>query len=354
MRKRMLCLAAIMLCAVFAFNGCAPFSANDQFAVLGKIEPSSQSKDYDFLLNLNELYPKAQAILAATVENQSDGCLLVEITQVYKGVDNKYSSFFVKNTTDLAFIDGEEYLLFLTKPTQREDTHTIHYDIVSEQSDPHLVKGDSVVPQSGKPITLYAVTEEVSKLQTTVTVPAYFQYYRDLTKLIEGSDLIFIGTVDQILSDDSFPFYVRDEGFEEMFTETAQPVRISPKQVLKGDVKGQITVLRSQSMVYNTINEATLEPTSYTESDQPPLQEGADYLFFLVGKGDSSSSGYYFMVNPFEGCVQLLGDQLMPVPINAVFSFSEYLPDILSEIEGQANGQSVTVHYPPFEIEPTA
>lgn len=355
MQRRVFRIAVLLLCAALFLCACAnePFSKNDQFAVLGKIEPSNETKYYDFLLHLNGLYPQSQAILTATVQNQSDGCLLIDITQVFKGIENKYSSFYIRNTTDLMFRDGEEYLFFLTTPEEKADDHTIHYDILSEQSDPNLVKGDSVNPQNGNFVTLTAVIEEISKLNATVPVPAYFQYYRDLSKLIEGSDLIFTGTVDEILTEKPIPFYVRDEGFEEMFTENAQAVRIVPNKVFKGEAKGALTVLRSQSMVYNTINESTLQPTSYTEGDLPPLETGVEYLFFLVGKSESPASNFYYMVNPFEGYVQIFDDQLMSIPINAAFSFSEYLPDILSQIEDTVNGTSVTVHYPPFELEPT-
>lgn len=355
MQRQIFRIVVILLCAALFLCACTnePFSKNDQFAVLGKIEPSSKTKYFDFLLQLNELYPKSQAILTATVQNQSDGCLLIDITQVFKGIETSYSSFYIRNTTDLKFQDREEYLFYLTTPELKEDDHNIHYDIVKEQSDPNVIKDDLVYPQNGSSVALLAIIEEISKLNTTVPVPAYFQYYRDLSKLVEGSDLILIGTVEEILPEEPLPFYVRDEGFEEMFTENAQAVRIVPGKILKGDTSGDLTILRSQSMVYNTINETTLQPTSYTERDLPPLETGVEYLFFLVGKSDLADSGYCYMVNPFEGYVQIFDDQLMSIPINAALSFSEFLPDILSQIEDLVNGKSVTVHYPPFVIEPT-
>ena len=118
---------------------------------------------------------------------------------------------------------------------------------------------------------------------------------------------------------------------------------------MKGSEEDEIQVILSDDMYVNTTIESTLDQAAYSKDNMPALEEGMQYLFFLCESPAGKHGNYYLFINPFQGYVPLYGDEtLIPIPINAPFSYMQEMDSIRMDVEAILNGDYYGIEYPSF------
>ena len=334
-------LCALLAAAALLLGGCG-VSGQDSYEVLGEVASNSapQATAYDFPATLRQLYPTSDHVILGQVRSISGKTAQVLTVKVIEGTflseDDLVDVTFPEETKPEL---DEIYLLFL----QEKDGK---FQVQVDAAGLICVQEELLVLQSGSSISLTQALSDIDKIQNFVYIPSYFTYYRELDELVRGSSVVFTGTVISIGETKETRFYVREAGLEEITTSPSVSVGIAVQEFLKGSAAQQLQVILSDDMYANTTIESTFDQAAYSKENMPALEEGMQYLFFLVESPAGKHGSYYLFVNPFQGYVPLYSDEtLIPIPINAPFSYMQDMESVRMDIAAILSGEYRSEEY---------
>jgi len=327
------------------FLGGCRTSSQGNYEVLGEVisENTPVPTAYDFPATLRQLYPTSDHVVIGQIQSLSGLRARILTVKVLEGsLISEDQVIDVLFPSELPAAEGEIYLLFLQDKSGTYQAQTDEAGLIS-------VQDDQLVPESGSSISLAQAMADIDKIQNFVYIPSYFTYYRELEQLVRRASLVFTGTVQSLSEPREMRFYVREAGLEEITTSLSLSITISPDEFLKGSAEDEIRVILSDDMYVNTTIESTLDQAAYSKDNMPALEEGMQYLFFLIESPAGKHGNYHLFVNPFQGYVPLYGDEtLIPIPINAPFSYMQEMDSIRMDVEAILNGEYHGVEYSSF------
>ena len=271
-------LCALVTAGALLLGGCG-VSEESSYEVLGEVASSTAQQttpSYDFSATLRQLYPTSDHVLIGQVRSVSGTTAQVLTVKVIEGaLISEDETVSVEFPDEYEPEENEIYLLFLQEENGK-------YEVQVDESGLISVQDDYLVPQTGSTISLTQALADIDKIQNFVYIPSYFTYYRELDELVLGSSLVLTGTVQSVSEPEKTRFYVREAGLEEITTSSSISATIEVQEVLKGTISGEIQVILSDDMYTNTTIESTFDQAAYSKENAPALEEGMQYLFFLV------------------------------------------------------------------------
>jgi hypothetical protein len=254
---------------------------------------------------------------------EADRILLAACTRTTEEDDGSFKSrFLVKEalegsarlnefiTLPVSALSGEMYLLYLKAGDNGET-------LVS--SEPFMVKDGAVICEN-ETCSIESVRKDIERQRRILTVPAQSLFYGDIASLAEACDEIVVARVLSV--DGPTETVCRAESKGESTISTLEQVflRIKVENGLFGELRygDKLSVVLSPYYTRPVINAATLTPKTV---DPPPASNpkaGSVYIFFLI-KSEDSKSDYYFTVNPYEGYVLLIGNDISHPYYNEAF-----------------------------------
>ena len=200
---------------------------------------------------------------------------------------------------------------------------------------------EAALVQDEETLPLSALREDIALMQSVISAPADLLYYRSAEELLQASDAVFIGRVEQLPA-------LEEKDFREVSgtgtVEHSRPASIVGVQVygsLKGDLPygGHISFVYSPAFAGDIVNASSLTAFPCAQSDVPALSQGVYYLFFLKN-GPDLKQAYYFGVNPLQSHAALDQDTLLPAPKNEALSSYNELPALISALSDSISDDS--------------
>ncbi len=321
--------AALALFCLALLSGCAAHASGD-YEVLDQLPESSDALhgEFDFFATLRVLYPKSESVVIARMKNAGSDITTAVPICVLEG-DSLFEDveFSLSLPPDCLPEEGTAYFLFL-------DNDGGSYSALSDDSGLIRLEGDFLVSAGGAKVSLSQALSELDKMQSSVYIPSYFYYQKELESLVEDSSVICTATVTSIEELSDVKFYVREPGLEEITSVPATSISIKVEEFLKGETEASLRVILTDSMYRNTVLESTFDQPSYNKESLPQLAAGEKYLFFLMDSPAGKHGDYLLFINPYQGYVPLYGDDtLIAIPINAPFSYTQNLEEVRMDIE---------------------
>ena len=325
-------IAAAFLCVLLVLLCACGRVYDESYVVIDRITPQTTPPPFNFSSTLYELFPECNCIFVGVIDKvDKDGAHFSVLEKIVGGIDDGYSG--VAALADGPVPEtGMQYLLFASQNEKETRLRT-------DDAGYLRVNGDTIIPQTGGASSFEQARIDIDNLKSNVVLPSSFYYYRSIDELVNASDYVFTGVVEEVGPLYTESFFSRTGGVEETYAQDATPVSVAVQVAYKGGLSGDIKLLLSQAMLDSTIIESTLKTTGYSTNDMPALEQNGEYLFFAVKSRGGSETPYMFFVNPFQGYVPVYdGYQLMSIPTNAVFSYPRTLSDVKDEIDAVLSG----------------
>ena len=221
---------------------------------------------------------------------------------------------------------GAQYLLYVAKPEQGGENPRA-YELLTEA--PLPVEGGSVL-YGGELWGVTGIVEDIERQHSILTVPSQSVFYESIDELRAACDEIVIGRV--VRASEPTPTLCRSAENGESTLSTIEQVFLTVK--VENGLNGGLAYGEKLNVViepYNSrpvINAVDLKPKTVKAPPESVPQEGSVYIFFLCRSEDKKSS-YYFTVNPYEGCVRLIGNSIIHPYYNKVFTATNDLKRFL-------------------------
>ena len=267
---------------------------------------------------LSLLYRDAERILLCScirVETAEDGepRPRFRIDEVLEGPepDSRFFSF------ACAAAAGAQYLLYLKTPEPTEE---------EQKPSPVIMTGAPIPVEDGRLIwenraySVDSVRRDIARQRAILTVPSQSFYYDDLDSLALACDQIVIARVLSVGDPVETVCRSVEKGESTLSTVEQIFVRIKVENGFYGGLPygTRLTVAISPDYSRPVINATDLTPVSFPTGPTARPTPGSVYIFFLLENEDPRSE-VYFPVNPYEGCVLLLENNIIHSYYNNAF-----------------------------------
>lgn len=283
---------------------------------------------------ISRLYREADAIVICV-------CLRANAAQGETGP----SRFLIRRVLDGAAEEGEILDLPAAAETGREylvymgEGETGEVELCAE---PILVE-EGAIGFEGETCSIASIMNDIDRQRRILTVPAQSFYYGSLPELAAACDEIIVGKVISVSEPTETECRSESKGESTFSTVEQVFIRVRVENGLFGGLRygDKLNVVLTPYFAASVIKAADLNPKTV---DPPPAsypKVGASYIFFLV-RSEDKKSDRYFTVNPYEGCVLLIGNNVFHAYYNEAFReindlrrFSDDLKKALYGAEGE-------------------
>ncbi len=161
-------------------------------------------------------------------------------------------------------------------------------------------------------VSIESIAEDMARQRRIISIPSGSYYYGSLDTLAPACDEIVIARV--ISAAGPTPAVCRSVKKGESTLSTFDVVFVRLK--VENGFYGSLSYgdkLDAVITPYNAIPVTNATDLAPMTADAPPMltpEVGSAYIFFLI-KGGDSKSVRYFPVNPYEGCVMLVGSSVI-------------------------------------------
>lgn len=325
-------LVLLLLAAVFAVGmTCATITVSEQ-----KPAPAAVSADAAAEFAIHRSYREASDIVLAACSlryRAASGGLVSRFTveKVYAGTLSAGDVFSLPGQANV----GESYLLYLGRGGGADYAED-EAGYVSVTDRLIMVRGDTAYCGGGS-YSLSSIIEDLSEQRSVLTVPAESLYYDDPRELICAcADVVLCRVVacegpvaTQCRSD------IKGETVMSTVDQTYYTLMVENGFGGEHSYGDRIRVAISPERTRSVINAGDLSSVSFASPVKTP-QVGKDYLFFLIHSEDAKSD-CCFVINPYQGYIELSGDLLIRPFCNAAFadiSGLEEFAKLLAEVQG--------------------
>lgn len=184
-----------------------------------------------------------------------------------------------------------------------------------------------------------SIRRDIERQRKILTVPAQSFYYSGLEGLARACDEIVIGRVLTVGEPTVTPCRSVEKGEVTLFNQEQVFADIKVENGFYGSMRygDRISVVVSPYDARPVINANDLSPRVFDSLPAASPKAGNVYLFFLI-KSEDEKSLYYFTVNPYEGFVRVIGNNVVSPYYNEALSdigdlrvFAEKLRAILND-----------------------
>ncbi len=309
MKKYKIVLAALLgLAVLFAVSVSIPVSRSMTDPVKESQPPAA----------LSQKYREAERILLVTClrsirnkDNEIEYRFLID--RVLDGPDKTGTVIGL----DAEAETGKQYLLYLKKLSAGEGQEPASYEVLTGKPIPVV---DGRVSYAGETCSVESIAADIEKQRTVLTVPAQKYFYNDFSSLVGACDEIVIGRVMSVSEprETVCRSTVKGESTVSRLEQVFMRVRIE-NGLFGGFRSGEkINVVLEPYYVRPVINATDLTPKNVSSPPESSPRVGSVYIFFLL-RSEDEKSDHYFTVNPYEGYVRIVGDDLTYPYYNTAF-----------------------------------
>ncbi|MBO6062026.1 MAG: hypothetical protein J6P98_07965 [Clostridia bacterium] len=229
---------------------------------------------------------------------------------------------------------GSKFLLYLRSVGEGEEAG---YELVTDQ--PLPVVG-SRVEFEGEHYGLESIVADIERQRSILTVPSQSFFYGSIEGLAAACDEIVIARVLSVSDPEETVCRSADKGESTLMTVEQVFMRIKVENGLSGGLAygEKLSVVLEPYNVRPVINATNLSPKTVGAPPESAPKVGSVYIFFLIRSADKKSS-YYFTVNPYEGCVLLLGNSVIHPYYNIAFRETNDLRRFVERLKAAREGE---------------
>lgn len=292
--------------------------------------------------SLSVLYREAESILICTCLRSAKDDEGVPVSTFKVGsvlVGNEAADAILRLAAEA--VPGTEYLLYLKAAEDGEDGAKV------------LIPGavfaveDGAISFEDKACSIAGIVKDIERQQKILTVPAQSYFYDRFDELVAACDEIVIGRV--LKADGPKETTCRSTLRGESTVGTIEQVflRVKIENGLFSGLKygDKLNVVISPYYARPVINSVDLTPKTVEAPPETYPKEGGVYIFFLI-RSEDTKSDYRFAVNPYEGCVQLIGNTIFHPyyndamrDMNDLLRFAKRLREAVEASEAENGGQ---------------
>lgn len=258
--------------------------------------------------SMSVLYREAKGILLATCMRISADHLERTVSRFH--IDRVLEGNYNEGDTVSVIADsvaGQKYILYITdssSPDQQE------LSLITETPIP--VSESGFISYDGASFSLESLSADIERQKRILTIPSSYYYYSSFETLASACDEIIIGRVVNVSEPVDTLCRSGINGESTLSTLSIITVTVKVENGFYGSLSygERLSLALSPQNSISIINAADLNPmTAEAPSFITPLQ-GNTYIFFLK-KSEDLKRKDYFTVNPYEGSVLLIGDNMI-------------------------------------------
>ena len=294
----------------------AVFCALTLFSCTGKSPEFSSTESF----RLTSLMRASYAVCDTVCTDVSDGYASLTVRTTYAGEAQSE----LRCRSDKAAV-GDEYVIFLNekKDSLRYETGEFSYIRLSV---------DNAV-WNGTSYSRTGLFRLLSQYKNTIRFPLGTYFYEKRSDLLKSSSYIVIGRLLHDPSIEERNTYAEDGNVSRSKMTKCFISQVTAIASLAGDIKSGTTlqVIYAPESVSSMTDASTLSTVSLAARDIPDLSGGEYYVFFL-NKTEGAEQDFYFPVNPIQGWVSLVNDELSAAEKNTLFEDCKQLKQLVSEL----------------------
>ncbi len=185
------------------------------------------------------------------------------------------------------------------------------------------------------------VNVSTTELESAVVIHGDFPYYGTIKELIDASDFVVIGIVEDVLP----AIRIHENPDLDYAWANFTPSKVIVKEVLYGDItEGECIKVQQRGGVYTGISENNkTETITEIVEEQEYLEKGAEYLFFISGSSNIKLGlEYPYYPIPLVGYCKIVDGRLITNKNNNLLANGLSIDETVTMIKDNMNAPAET------------
>lgn len=192
--------------------------------------------------------------------------------------------------------------------------------------------GSSISVSEEVTLPIELLENDIASLKKETLVPLKYYYYEDANELIKRCSSIFIGRIESVKKEENADLLTNNRGEviknEGAYTELS--VRVLDGLVWQHNYGDRLDIRIVQGSKNSIINVNTNEHF-YSNASYSDFCVG-DICVFFVNKSPDEKAEHFFLVNDYQGIIEIIGERVSVHPDNWAFAGLTELDALIEEL----------------------